>query len=118
LKAKDRDKIVDQFMNYLLTFIIKPENLKTAVENNLDLTTLLFNHYHLHSNIIFPLFKFVARAYWDKIEEYLCDVPKIYRILSQNPDNIQILERTETKKYLNEQITKLYQTLYILVWWT
>jgi len=97
---------------------MKPENLETAVKSNLDLTTLLFNHYHLQNQAIFPLFKLVAKAYWDEIEKYLCNVPKIYSLLAQNPNNIPILEKTETKKYLNEQCTKLYQTLYYLVWWT
>lgn len=118
LKAKDRHKIANQFIDYLLSYLIKPENLEAAVKNNVELTTVLFNHCHLSNPLIFPLFKLAVKLYWNEIEEYLTNVPKIYSLLAQNPSNTPILEKPETKKYLNTQITKLYQTLYMLAWWT
>ena len=91
-----------------------PENLKQAVENNTDLTKLMFNHYHLH--ILTPILKLVLQAYWNEIEESITNVPKIYSILAENPENKKILDTPQARKYLNQQMEKLYNTLYHIAW--
>jgi hypothetical protein len=94
-----------------------PENLRQAVENNTDMTKLLFNHWHLSNPMIQPILKLVLQAYWNEIEQAVTNVPKIYSILaSANPENRKILETPQARKYLNRQCEQLYGELYRIAW--
>jgi len=99
-----------------MKYIATPENLKKAVEENLNLTKLMFNHYHLGNNLIQPILKLAIQAYWNEIEETITNVPKIYSILAENPENKKILDTPQARKYLNQQMEELYSTLYSIAW--
>ena len=104
---------------------IKREDLEKAVKENTPIENLLLthptlklllNHLHLqdkasHSKLK-PILKLILKAIWTPIiEEYLTPT-KIYQKLAENINLHPTITKPETKKYLNQQLTKLYQLLH------
>jgi glutamate racemase len=103
----------------LATFLagyLTPENLQEAVNKNLDLFTLVCNHYDLLNPQILPLFKSAMRLYWDLFEEATTDVPRLYKVLRKKFGNHPVLLSPQTINYLNNESERLYKKMYQLVW--
>ncbi|MEM1522258.1 MAG: hypothetical protein QXU69_04490 [Thermofilaceae archaeon] len=115
LRARDRRKVVEKLISRLLGSL-SPEGLRRAIEEGLDVVSLIYNHYGLASPALLPLFRAVMRMYWREFEEVATDVEKVYRILSKRPELREVLESEEAKRYLNKQVENLYRTTYRLVW--
>jgi hypothetical protein len=106
---------VRQFLDYFKQYLT-PENLQTAISQNLDLTNLIYNHYGLLTPQILPLFRAAMRLYWDIFEEAVTNVPRLRQALMKNPKCRQILQTPEAIKYINEQCERLYTVTYNIVW--
>jgi len=117
LKEKNPEKVIKQLAAYFLQYLT-PENLKTAIEQNIDITATIYNHYGLTTPIVFPVFKAAMKLYWPEFEEFATNVPRLYQLLIKNPKCKPILETDKAKQYLNEQMERFYTTTYHLVWET
>jgi len=115
LTSKNPEELLKAFFAWGLTFIT-PENLKRAVEEDIDPPTLLFNHYHLSHPIVYPLAQFVFKCFWDEIEYFITSVPRIYKLFIRNPSNKPILDTTKGRKYLNKICKRSYAHLYNFTW--
>ena len=110
LKTENLDKWMKKQIKKALQNLT-PEMLEEAVKTNQNLTKLFFNHLHLASPKIKPIIKLFLKIEWDTIKSYLSPA-KVYKILSEKEDLKPVLEKPETKKYLNREITKLYNAIY------
>jgi len=123
LKLLDIDKIKKQIDMELSK--ITREDLEKAVKENQPIENILLNHptlklllNHLHlpqkasNQKLKPLITLILKAIWHPIiEEYLTPL-KLHQKLTENPNLHPTIQKPETKNYLNQQLTKLYQLLH------
>lgn len=107
--------MIKQLASYFLQYLT-PENLKTAIEQNIDITATIYNHYGLTNPIILPIFRAAMRLYWNEFETFITNVPRLYQLLMKDPRNKPILETDKAKQYLNQQMENFYLTTYQIVW--
>lgn len=94
---------------------IKYEDVKNAVENNVYIDDVLFNHFSKYTMnpTIGPLIKTVLRVHWDLVEEILGNAYNLYNILTENrPEFKKLLDTREGRVWLNEICKRGYQKLY------
>jgi len=99
---------------------IKPEWLKFAIENNIDIYDYLF--YNLFKDYTQNpewqgLIRLIARKFWKVIEKYISNANLLYQILSLNPENKKLLDTPEGREWLNKTVTSVYQKFYQFVWY-
>lgn len=117
INSRKPSVLIEQFINWALTNYVNEENLKYAIENNVDVLQLAFNHAHLGHPLVAPAFKLVLQMYFTEfVEYYIADVPKIYAILCRNPQVKAILDRPESINYLNRCCQSTYENLYKFCW--
>jgi len=113
---KRRGSLAREFIDYIIQRVLTPQRLKEAIEGDLDLTELAFNHMHLSNPMVLPILKIFGRVYWREIEDYLSDAQRIYSILIEKPEYRSILDNPRARKYLNRQLEKLYNEFYRVIW--
>ncbi len=83
--------------------------MKKVVEKNEDIVTPIINYI----NKLGAPAKIGIAWFWDEIEEYLTDVPKIYNtIIEYRPDLKEIFDTPQGRKWLNETVKRLYNELW------
>lgn len=92
------------------------ENIRRAIEEDIDPLPIAYNHLHLNTFPINELAKIVLKMYWQYAEEYLTDVEAVYNLLSQNPEVKALLDTPEGRSYLNRMVKHIYNRLYAWVW--
>ncbi|MEM2549851.1 MAG: hypothetical protein QW689_05460 [Nitrososphaerota archaeon] len=115
LRAKNPEQVIKQLASYFLQYLT-PENLQAAIEQNMDITSAIYNHYGLTHPVILPVFRAAMRLYWREFEEFITNVPRLYQLLAKDPRNRPILETDRAKQYLNQQCENFYLTTYQIVW--
>lgn len=105
----NREKVKKLISDYLNS--LKKEDLKTAIQTNLNLVKILFNHYKLSE----PHVKFIARPilkfWWDSIEETLTN-PQIILDNIEKDELKEILSTEEGIDWINGQSEALYASFY------
>jgi len=108
----------DKVKKWISDFInsLKKEDLENAIDTNLDLVKLLFNHYKLSE----PHIKFIARPilkfWWNPIEEALVN-PQIILDYIEREELKNILLTKKGANWLNAQCKNLYLSLYNYLWY-
>jgi len=117
INARKPSVFIEQFINWALTNYVNAENLNYAIQNNVDILQLAFNHIHIGHPLVAPAFRLVMQMYWQEfIEYYVADVPKIYAILSRNPEVKAILNTEAGRIYLNNCCKTAYSAFYDFAW--
>ena len=117
INARKPSALIEQFINWALTNYVNVENFKYAIENNVDILILAFNHMHIGHPLVAPAFRLVVQMYWAEfIEYYVADVPKIYAILSKNPQVKEMLDTDSGRIYLNNCCKTAYDAFYNFAW--
>ena len=96
---------------------IRPEWVKEAIQKDLDLVPLIFNHYHLSDPKVKPMARLVLQKFWADLEKYLTNANEILKAFSDNKEIVKILASEEGIIWLNKQVTKLYDAFYYYVWY-
>jgi len=117
INARKPSALIEQFINWALTNYVNVENLNYAIQNNVDILLLAFNHMHVGHPLVAPAFRLMIQMYWSEfIEYYVADVPKIYSILSRNPQVKEILDTEVGRIYLNNCCKTAYDAFYNFAW--
>jgi len=98
---------------------IKFEDLKYAIDNNIFVDTLLFNHFSpwMYNKILKPIIQLIFRVNWELAEGILTDVHKLHRILTENrPEFAKLLSTPKAIKWLNKCTERGYKKIYSYVW--
>jgi len=110
------ERQVENFIEWVLQKFVTEKNLRYALENDLDILTLAFNHYGLGHGDLTPLFRLAMKMYWDEVESYLTNVSKVLSLLSKKPKCSEILDTVKGRDYLNRCCRSTYDRLYTFVW--
>jgi len=117
INARKPSLLIERFIDWALTNYVNVENLNYAMQNNVDILLLAFNHMHIGHPLVAPAFRLVIQMYWQEfIEYYIADVPRIYTILSRNAEVKQILDTEAGTIYLNNCCKTAYDALYNFAW--
>lgn len=117
INARKPSALIEQFINWALTNYVNVENLNYAIQNSIDILLLAFNHMHVGHPLVAPAFRLMIQIYWAEfIEYYVADVPKIYAILSRNPQVKEILDTEVGRIYLNNCCKTAYDSFYNFAW--
>lgn len=106
---------------WLITGIrqVKYDDLKYAIEHNVFADDILFNHFSPYTlnPVLLPVIRTIFRNHWTVIEKILCDVNKLYSILTENrPEFDKLLGNKEGIAWLNLCAKKGYDKLYKYAW--
>lgn|GEM_PF-3400401 len=83
--------------------------MKRVVERNEDIVTPIINYI----NKLGDFAKIGIAWFWDEIEEYLTDVPKVYQTIVENrPDLKEIFDTPQGRIWLNNTVKRLYNELW------
>jgi len=98
---------------------VKPEWLKFAIENDIDVYDYLF--YNLFKDYTQTpewqgLIRLISRKFWHVIEKYISNANLLYQILSLNPENKKLLDTPKGREWLNRTVVSAYQKFYQFVW--
>jgi len=117
INARKPSALIEQFINWALTNYVNVENLNYAIQNNVDILMLSFNHAHLGHPLVAPAFRLVLQMYFSEfVEYYIADVQKIYEILTRKTELKQILDSEIGRTYLNNCCKYAYDALYNFCW--
>jgi len=117
INARKPSALIEQFISWALTNYVNAENLNYAIQNNVDILVLAFNHMHLSHPLVAPAFRLMVQMYWQEfIEYYVADVPRIYAILSRNRQVKAILDTEAGRIYLNNCCKTAYSAFYDFAW--
>lgn len=111
-----KEKVVGRFIVWCLESFINEENLRNAIEEDLDILTLTFNHYGLGHSRLTRLYRLVFKMYWNEVEEHLTDVQKMVELLSKKPGCSKLISTKAGVDYLNRCCEDSYNRLYDFVW--
>jgi hypothetical protein len=111
-----RGNLMKKFIKWCLEKFVNEENLRYAIDNDLDILTLALNHYGIGHSEITPLFKLAIKMYWKEVEQYLTCVSKVHETLSKNEACRQLLSTEKGRSYLNRCCKTSYERLYSLIW--
>ncbi|MCD6240473.1 hypothetical protein J7K27_02970 [Candidatus Bathyarchaeota archaeon] len=114
-QALDRDSV----SNWITTFLknLNVEDVKKAVDSNLSLVKLAFNHWHLSHPLVKPFARFVLKLYFNDLYYTLSNVPLVYKeLIKNNPKLKEVLDTPKGRAWLNKQCESLRNTLYNYVW--
>ena len=83
--------------------------MEKVVNNNVDIVTPIVDYI----NKLGDFAKIGIAWFWDEIEEYLTDVPKVYEtIVTNRPDLKEIFDTPQGRMWLNSTIKRLYNELW------
>lgn len=117
LQTNKPNALVERFIRWALTNYVTEENLIDAIQKNLDILALSLNHFHLGHPLVAPVFKLALQMFWTEfVENYIADVPKIYKVLSEKQACKVILDTPEGVDYLNRCCKASYESLYTFCW--
>ena len=103
----------EKVIQFLLSKVDK-NLLKKAVEQNSDISELIYNSAIDFLSSRIP--KFILRTYWHEIEPYLTDVEKLKSVLAKREDLREIIEHPNFDLWLYNILNKVYPKLYDWVW--
>lgn len=102
------EKIIEIFRN------IPKKDIVDFIEKDGDLLPLIKENIQ---KIAITVIKIFGRLYWNIIEEYLTDTEKtIQLILKIRPDLEDILKSEKGKKWVYENLKRIYKFVYELIW--
>jgi len=107
---------IERFISWSLKSFVNEENLRYAIDNDVDILTLALNHYGLSHSSVTPIFRLSMKMYWDEVESYLTDVEKVFKTLSKNPNCAKIIDTEKGRSYLNRCCKEAYDKLYDFIW--
>lgn len=107
---------VEKFIKWVLESFVNEQNLRQAIDEDIDILKLALNHYGLSHSTVTPLFKLTLKMYWDEAEAYLTDVQRIIDTISKKPRCKEIIDTPEGRDYLNRCAQASYDHLYAFVW--
>jgi len=117
INARKPSGLIEQFINWALTNFVNVENLNYAIQNNIDILTLAFNHAHLGHPLVAPAFRLVLQMYFAEfVDYYIADATRIYSILSRNLQVKEILDTEVGRTYLNNCCKCAYESLWNFCW--
>jgi len=115
-QALDKDVV----NGWIATFLknLNVEEVKKAIESDLSLVKLAFNHWHLSHPLIKPFARFILRVYFNELYYTLSNVPFVYEeLIKNNPKLKEVLDTPEGRAWLNKQCESLRNALYNYVWY-
>jgi len=107
---------VTLFIDWVMDGFITEENLRTAIEEDVDILTLAFNHFGLGHSAVTPLIRIVFKYYWDEVESIVTDANRVYEIIARKPECAKIISTKEGNDYLNRCCEAAYANLYDFLW--
>ena len=105
-----------ELIEWIMDNYVDAEGIRYAMDNNLDLFTLAFNHYGMGHNAASPSFRIVLRNYWSEVERILTNANEVMRIVAKKPECAALLSTPEGINYLNRCCVASYQNIYNFVW--
>lgn len=98
---------------------VKFEDLERAIRNNEPADDILFSHFnqYLQNSITRKVIILIFRMYWPEVEKILCDVPNLYKILTDNRQEFRdLLSSPEGIAWLNSCAKRGYMRLWKTCW--
>lgn len=106
----------ERFLDWAFTTFVNEENLRYAIDNDLDILTLALNHYGLSHSTVTPTLRTVLKLYWGEAEALLTDVSRVYATLSRKPGCARLLDTRRGRSYLNRCCESTYRRLHAFTW--
>lgn len=106
----------NKFIKWCLQNFVNQDNLRHAIEDEVDIVMLALNHFGLGHSSITPVFKVAMKIYWSELEKYLTDAERLRDTLSKSPGCRQLLTTPQGISYLNRCCEQAYNVLYDVVW--
>lgn len=97
-------------------YLITPDQVRAAVQLNLDASEVIFKYLHLNNFLVRPLAKSIFQIFWNSVSHYLCDAPELYGILAANPQIQKTLDTPQGRKWIDDCCLQGYTWLYNYTW--
>lgn len=108
MRYQEAEEVKKLLLSYFLK--IPKEKIEEIVEKGINIVDLVKQHAKNFA-------KYLIRMYWREIEDILTDVNKVYNlIVSYRPDLKDIFDTPKGRKWLNENVQRLYDWLYKFAW--
>jgi len=86
-QALDKDAVNGWIATFLKNLSI--EEVKKAIDSDLSLVKLAFNHWHLSHPLIKPFARFILKVYFNELYYTLSNVPFVYEELIKNKPELE-----------------------------
>lgn len=96
--------------------LIRPEQVLEAVQNNVQVVHILFNHVHLYHPLVKPLAVQLFRIFFGSVCYYLLDAQKLYAVLAANPAVQKTLDTAQGRAWIDRCCLYGYITVYNYTW--
>jgi len=97
-------------------YLITPEQVREAVQNNVRADQVIFQHLHLMHPLVKPLAKSLFQIFWNSVSHYLTDATELYSILAANPEIKKVLDTPAGRRWMDQCCIYGYVFLYNYVW--
>ncbi len=95
--------------------VITPDIIKYWVQNDVKLIPDTTRKLYFENRAVKPIFRKVVKNHWTLIDYYLGHPERTYkRLIEAHPDNREILESVETKRYIEKEMKEGYSLFYNL----
>lgn len=95
---------------------ITPEILQYWIKNDVNLIPESVRKLYFENPLVRPIFKEVVKKYFHLIEPYFKSPEKaVEKLVEYHPENKDILESEEARKYIEEQAREIYELFQKLI---
>jgi len=95
---------------------IRYEDLAWAIQNNVDIATYTIKKYGLDRPPLKNLVRGYLRKYWGVFESKIRDSNWVRTMVGNTPEKKSLLETPQGRKYLDEQLVRIYDVFYRFCW--